>query len=75
MTNILAVPDESISITVDVSPIWEAKLAAINCHQTQLGESLILAAPYEKQRLFSGREYFIRSQSRQENDVFLAGFS
>lgn len=61
MTQIHAVPDESITIEVDVSEVWQAKLAAIRCHRTQLAESPILAAPEVKQRLFLGREYFIRA--------------
>jgi N-acetylglucosamine malate deacetylase 2 len=71
MSQIRALPDDSITLSVDVSTVWEAKLAAINCHRTQLGESPILAAPQEKQRLFLGCEYFIRAQSRLEKDFFL----
>jgi N-acetylglucosamine malate deacetylase 2 len=75
MSQIRALPDDSITFSVNVSTVWEAKLAAIHCHRTQLGESPILAAPQEKQRLFLGREYFIQAQSRQENDFFLTTFS
>lgn len=75
MSQIRALPDDSITLTVDVSAVWEAKLAAIHCHHTQLAESPILAAPQEKQRLFLGQEFFIRSQSRQDNDFFLTTFS
>jgi LmbE family N-acetylglucosaminyl deacetylase len=71
MTQIRAVPDEAITLTVDVLSVWEAKMSAIQCHRTQLGESPILAAPDEKQRLFLGREYFRRAQARLEKDFFL----
>lgn len=36
MKRVQAVPDEAIALSVDVSPMWEAKLAAICCHVTQL---------------------------------------
>jgi LmbE family N-acetylglucosaminyl deacetylase len=71
MTQIRAVPDEAITLTVDVLSVWEAKMSAIQCHRTQLGESPILAAPDEKQRLFLGREYFRQAQARLEKDFFL----
>lgn len=60
MTQIHTVPDDAITLTVDVSTVWEAKMAAIRCHQTQLGESPILRASPEKQHLFLGTEYFQR---------------
>jgi LmbE family N-acetylglucosaminyl deacetylase len=55
-----AVPDEQIDLTVDVRPVWEQKMAAIRCHRTQWGDSPILAAPAERQRLFLGWEHFCR---------------
>jgi len=75
MTQIHAVPDESIALRVDVSEVWEAKMAAIHCHRTQIGESPILTAPDEKQRLFLGIEHFLRAQARLEKDFFAAIFS
>ena len=75
MTQIHAVPDESITLRVDVSEVWEAKMAAIHCHRTQMGESPILAAPDEKQRLFLGTEHFRRAQARLEKDFFAVFFS
>ena len=60
MTQIHTVPDDAITLTVDVSTVWAAKMAAIHCHQTQLGESPILRASPEKQHLFLGTEYFQR---------------
>jgi LmbE family N-acetylglucosaminyl deacetylase len=69
-----ATPDEQIAVTVDVGAAWEQKLAAIRCHRTQLGESPILAAPTEQQRLFLGTEHFQRAAARYGHD-FLLGLS
>ena len=65
-----AVPDEEVTLTVDVSPVWEQKLAAIRCHRTQAGGSPILAASEEKQRLFLEREHFRRAEARAREDLF-----
>jgi LmbE family N-acetylglucosaminyl deacetylase len=56
-----ATPDAQIAVTVDVGPVWEAKMTAIRCHATQLGESPILRAPLERQRLFLGTEHLERA--------------
>jgi LmbE family N-acetylglucosaminyl deacetylase len=66
MTQIRAVPDEAITLTVNVSAVWDLKIAAIQCHRTQMGESPILAAPEERQRLFLGQEHFQRMLFRPE---------
>jgi len=58
MTQLYTVPDESVTLTVDVSDVWEAKMAAIRCHRTQLKGTPILSAPEAKQRLFLGVEHF-----------------
>jgi len=63
-----AVPDEQVTLTVDVTPVWEQKLAAIRCHRTQRGASPILAAPEDKQRLFLGTEHFRRDEARKGHD-------
>jgi LmbE family N-acetylglucosaminyl deacetylase len=70
MTQIRAVPDEEIAVTVDVSSVWEAKMAAIHCHATQLSSSPILCAPIERQRAFLGMEFFVRAQSRGNSTTF-----
>jgi len=67
-----AIPDDDVTLAVDVTDVWAQKLAAIHCHHTQLGESPILAAPEARQRLFLGREHFRRAEARQERDFFLA---
>jgi len=68
MTHIRAVPDVQITLTVNVAPAWEQKLAAIHCHRTQLGASPILAAPLERQRAFLGVEHFARAGWRGGRD-------
>lgn len=71
MRQIRAVPDEDIVLVVEVSSVWDAKMAAIRCHRTQLGESPILTAPEAKQRLFLGTEHFCLSASKNPtNDFF-----
>ena len=72
LTQLHSIPDEEISLTVDVAEIWEQKLAAIHCHRTQAGDSPILAAKVEKQRLFLGKEYFTRVLANGDYD-FLQG--
>lgn len=76
MTQIHAVPDAVITHTVDGTAAWTAKMAAVRCHRTQLGESPILRATADKQRLFLGTEHFQRPlfranlQATQEQDIF-----
>lgn len=77
MAHIRAVPDESITLAVDISTVWEQKMAAIRCHATQLSSSPIMSAPIERQRAFLGTEYFIRAEARKARrtwfDEWLAG--
>jgi len=72
LTKLHSIPDEEISLTVDVAEVLEQKLAAIHCHRTQAGDSPILAAKVEKQRLFLGKEYFTRVLANGDYD-FLQG--
>lgn len=69
MSYLHTVPDDEVTLTVDVSPVWEQKLAAIRCHRTQVDGSPILAAPEDRQRLFLGVEHFRRAQARAEDDL------
>jgi LmbE family N-acetylglucosaminyl deacetylase len=66
-----AIPDEEITLTVDVNSVWDQKLAAIRCHRTQLGQSPILSAPMDQQRLFLGQEHFRRAANRKERDFMM----
>lgn len=68
-----AVPDEEVTLTVDVRPVWNQKMAAIRCHATQLGGSSILQAPAERQQLFLGTEHFVRAAARQAEPDLLSG--
>ncbi|MBI2908001.1 MAG: PIG-L family deacetylase [Chloroflexi bacterium] len=62
------VPDEAVSLAVDVMPVWDKKLKAIHCHRTQLGSSPILAAPPDHQRVFLGLEHFRQAASLEGKD-------
>ena len=68
-----AVPDADIALAVDVSAAWEAKLAAMRCHATQLASSPLMQAPVERQRRFFGTEHFVRAGTREGRDDFLPG--
>jgi LmbE family N-acetylglucosaminyl deacetylase len=68
MAQLHALPDEAITLRVDVSEVWQAKMKAIHCHATQLSSSPITRAPVERQRLFLGREYFVRAAVRGGSD-------
>lgn len=63
--------DESIALSVDVSAVWEAKLAAMHCHASQWSSSPMANAPEERCRLFFGQEHFVRAASRGGNRDFL----
>jgi LmbE family N-acetylglucosaminyl deacetylase len=65
------VADAEIAMGVDISSIWETKLAAIHCHATQLSSTPLLHAPEERQRLFFGREYFVKAAERNPRQDFL----
>jgi len=72
MRQLHPVPDETIALTVDVSSVWETKLSAMRCHATQISSSPMMSAPVERQRLFFGREYFVRGACRNPEMDFLA---
>lgn len=64
-------PDNEVTVTVDVQSVWEQKVVAIACHRTQAGESPILQAPMERQIRFLGQEHFFRAIASQSDDVLL----
>jgi N-acetyl-1-D-myo-inositol-2-amino-2-deoxy-alpha-D-glucopyranoside deacetylase len=66
-----AVPDEDVTVAVDVTPVWAQEMAAIRCHRAQLDDPPILKAPAERQRLFLDREHFCRAEARQLRDFSL----
>ena len=72
LTQLHAVPDDQVTLAVDVSPVWRRKMAAIHCHRTQAGASPILAAPETRQRRFMAIEHFQRAAARSSPDIMLA---
>jgi LmbE family N-acetylglucosaminyl deacetylase len=71
MKQVRPVPDEKIALSVDVTSIWERKLAAMRCHATQWSSSPILSAPAERQRLFFGFEHFVLAAMHSSAENFL----
>jgi LmbE family N-acetylglucosaminyl deacetylase len=71
MKQVHSVPDETIALSVDVSTVWETKLAAMRCHATQWSSSPMVSAPTERQRLFFGQEHFVQAALRRSADDFL----
>jgi LmbE family N-acetylglucosaminyl deacetylase len=70
LSRLHAVPDEEITLAVDVTTAWDQKMAAIRCHHTQVATSPILAASEGKQRLFLGKEHFQLAEARAGHDFF-----
>ncbi len=68
MSQIRALPDDRITHTIDISEVWETKLNAIRCHQTQIHASPILKTDQHKQRLFLGKEHFRLAKIRENAD-------
>ena len=58
MPHLHTVADEAVTLAVDVSAVWEAKMNAIRCHRTQTSGSPMLNAPEKKRRLFLDTEHF-----------------
>jgi N-acetylglucosamine malate deacetylase 2 len=65
LRQVRAVPDEDITMWVDVSPVWDQKMEAIRCHASQHQATPILKAPLERQQLFLGTETFRLAASRE----------
>ncbi len=70
LAHLHAIPDAEITLTVDVTPVWEQKWAAIRCHRTQADGSPILATSEEKRHLFLGKEHFVQVRSQAGGDFF-----
>jgi LmbE family N-acetylglucosaminyl deacetylase len=71
MNQIRAVPDCQITLAVDVTSVWEAKMKAIYCHATQVAFSPILSQSEDRQRQFLGAEHFVRAAVSDPNSDFL----
>jgi len=67
MAHLHTVHDEEVTHTVDVSAVWDEKMAAILCHNSQKANSPILDAPEKQQRLFLGTEYFQQIKVQTKN--------
>jgi N-acetylglucosamine malate deacetylase 2 len=72
MKQLHTLPDEDVTVMVDVERVWEQKMAAIACHRTQAGESPILQKSPEHQMRFLGQEHFVRAIGCQADDIFLS---
>ncbi|MGC8959186.1 MAG: PIG-L deacetylase family protein [Chloroflexia bacterium] len=72
MGRVHPVPDEEIALAVDVTPVWEQKMAAMRCHATQWSTSPMTQAPAERQRLFFGTEHFRAVVRHPERDFLEA---
>jgi len=73
MHQVHPVPDEAITLALDVSTVWEAKMSALRCHATQWTSSPMVNASEEERRLFFGKEYFMRAACRDATADFLPG--
>jgi LmbE family N-acetylglucosaminyl deacetylase len=59
-------PADSITTTLDVRPFLPAKLAALHCYASQIGQSHLLSVlPDDLAEQFLGREFFVRLRSGQ----------
>jgi LmbE family N-acetylglucosaminyl deacetylase len=67
-THLHATPDDAITLAIDVLSAWDQKLAAIQCHCTQLAASPVLNDTIERRRLFLGQEHFIRAVELKKSD-------
>jgi len=68
MAQIHAIPDDVITLAVDISETWEVKMKAIQCHATQLSSSPIMRASPKHKRLFLGNEHFVQVAYRGSGD-------
>lgn len=73
--NLHSIPDNEISLAIDIIPVWKNKIKAIRCHQTQISESPILNQSDEIQRQFLGTEYFVISKNSDRKDFLSENFN
>jgi len=59
MNQIIAVPDEQITFSLDVRSVLETKMKAICSHASQLSSSPIMSQSVECQRMFLGIEHYV----------------
>jgi len=70
LDHLRGIPEEEITIEIDVSPVWEKKKTAILCHESQLAHSPILNLMKEKRDLFFKKEYFKRIYQNASQGIF-----
>ena len=71
MRQVRPVPDERISLQVDISAPWEPKQPAMACPPPKRAATPLMNAPDERQRLFFGREYFVCAACRKPELDFM----
>lgn len=71
MLGLKYVPDKTIDLSVDISPVWAKKWAAMQCHATQWSASPLKNAKEPRLRSFFGIEHFIRVAVREDANDFL----
>ena len=71
MRQLHSVPDEQITLAVDVASAWAAKRSAMACHKTQHGSTPLMSAPEVRQRQFFAREFYVRAACRRPEKDFM----
>jgi LmbE family N-acetylglucosaminyl deacetylase len=71
MRQVHSVPDEQITLAVDVASAWPAKQAAMACHMTQRSSTPLMGAPEARQRQFFGHEFFVCAACRRPDKDFM----
>jgi LmbE family N-acetylglucosaminyl deacetylase len=65
------VADSQITLSIDVSSVWNMKMKAIHCHASQIASSPILRQSEERQRMFLGVEQFVLALDRDPAQDFV----
>ncbi|MCL4377903.1 MAG: PIG-L family deacetylase [Actinobacteria bacterium] len=66
MTNIHYVPDEEITLIINVISVLRQKLAAIHCHKSQISDSVVSVSSLRERQRFLATETFKLAASRLE---------
>ena len=64
MTHIHYVPDEEITLRIDVTSVLRQKLAAIRCHKSQISASAVSVSSLREKQHFLVTETFKLAASR-----------
>jgi LmbE family N-acetylglucosaminyl deacetylase len=64
MTNIHYVPDEEITLRINVTSVLRQKLAAIHCHKSQISDSVVSVSSLREKQRFLATETFKLAASR-----------